>query len=458
MYKLVFRTLSAVILLVGAFIVLSGCEEKKENQKPFMSPTQETTYENVNEKVAGVVAKNFISFMDERFVSAKVVKVQPITGLDGQIEMYAVNFDPKGYVITSADIRNEPIFGFSTENNLPEISFNDISPETEGFLSLLHMSMSFNKWLRDEGENDKGAPSLIVSNANNWENLSRDENNFVLLRVDYIREKLKDKIYFQTGSCKGYTYEKDSTVDDTGILLSTQWGQRKPYNCYTPKNYPVGCVAVAMGQIMRYHRHPQYINWDIMPDSNSYADTIPCDSMTSGYHEMARLLADIGHNIYTLYGSDGSTSLICWARKSLVEDYGYSGDADIEFFDFNRMIRQLRDRRLPLYYSATTTSDFWGLPSLKDGHAFVIDGYKQNARVYTKYEENGPTCSPRKKLVCIDRKEVFIHVNFGWYGGTDGWYNAYWRYLENGKSEPHICWPKGNEYNRVIMCIYDIHP
>ena len=76
MYKLVFRTLSAVILLVGAFIVLSGCEEKKENPKPFMSPTQETTYENVNEKVARVVAKNFISFMDERFVSAKVVKAQ----------------------------------------------------------------------------------------------------------------------------------------------------------------------------------------------------------------------------------------------------------------------------------------------------------------------------------------------------------------------------------------------
>ncbi len=30
MYKLVFRTLSAVILLVGAFIVLSGCEKKME--------------------------------------------------------------------------------------------------------------------------------------------------------------------------------------------------------------------------------------------------------------------------------------------------------------------------------------------------------------------------------------------------------------------------------------------
>ena len=30
MYKLVFRTLSAVILLVGAFIILSRCEKKKD--------------------------------------------------------------------------------------------------------------------------------------------------------------------------------------------------------------------------------------------------------------------------------------------------------------------------------------------------------------------------------------------------------------------------------------------
>ena len=73
-------------------------------------------------------------------------------------------------------------------------------------------------------------------------------------------------------------------------------------------------------------------------------------------------------------------------------------------------------------------------------------------------EENGPTCFPRKKLVCIKRKEAFIHVNFGWYGSADGWYEAYWMQLENGKSEPHICWPKGDEYNRMIMCIYDIHP
>ena len=34
MKKLIFKTLSAVILLIGAFIVLGGCEKEKENKNP----------------------------------------------------------------------------------------------------------------------------------------------------------------------------------------------------------------------------------------------------------------------------------------------------------------------------------------------------------------------------------------------------------------------------------------
>ena len=34
MKKLIFKTLSAVILLIGAFVVLIGCEKEKENKNP----------------------------------------------------------------------------------------------------------------------------------------------------------------------------------------------------------------------------------------------------------------------------------------------------------------------------------------------------------------------------------------------------------------------------------------
>lgn len=420
----------------------------------FRAPGQEITYENVNAYVASVVAKKFISFMDERFASAEVVSIQPIVDLEGKIEMYAVNFNPKGYVITSADIRNEPIFSFSTEDNVSEISFNKDFPD--GFLSLLNMTMSFNKWIREEGE--EKAPELVFANLNDWEDLSRIENNMVLLTVDYIREKLKDKIYSPI-SCSGYTYEKDSVAYDTGILLRTTWGQNKPYNCYVPNNYPAGCVAVAMAQIMKYHRHPQNIKWDIMPNNSYYLENTPCDSMTLGEQEMAQMIANIGYNTHTLYASGGSTSFVWWARKSFVEDYNYSHDADIETLDFKRMVNQLKDKRLPLYYSATIPLA-WpnNLPDPTEGHAFVIDGYRQNVKVYTKYDYDVPTCTPPIRKVCTINKDIFLHVNFGGSGSSDGWYNVYWKHLRNGDFEPYISWPQGKEYTRFILCIYDIHP
>ena len=39
-------------------------------------------------------------------------------------------------------------------------------------------------------------------------------------------------------------------------LLSTVWGQGSPYNYYCPNQWPVGCVATAMSQIMNYWKFP----------------------------------------------------------------------------------------------------------------------------------------------------------------------------------------------------------
>ena len=54
-----------------------------------------------------------------------------------------------------------------------------------------------------------------------------------------------------------------------GVLLETaNWGQGEPYNRMTPENAVTGCVATAMGIIMRYHEYPdKAVN---PPASNSY--------------------------------------------------------------------------------------------------------------------------------------------------------------------------------------------
>lgn len=39
-------------------------------------------------------------------------------------------------------------------------------------------------------------------------------------------------------------------------LVTAKWGQGSPYNALCPENLRVGCVAVAMGQIMHFWKHP----------------------------------------------------------------------------------------------------------------------------------------------------------------------------------------------------------
>ena len=61
-----------------------------------------------------------------------------------------------------------------------------------------------------------------------------------------------------------------SGLDDVRVepLVKSRWGQENNsmyinygepcFNYYTPNNYPCGCVATAMAQVMRYHRHPAF--------------------------------------------------------------------------------------------------------------------------------------------------------------------------------------------------------
>ena len=39
-------------------------------------------------------------------------------------------------------------------------------------------------------------------------------------------------------------------------LIQTTWSQTSPYNDQCPDNMLAGCVAIAMAQVMNYHKYP----------------------------------------------------------------------------------------------------------------------------------------------------------------------------------------------------------
>ena len=201
-----------------------------------------------------------------------------------------------------------------------------------------------------------------------------------------------------------------------GVLLETaNWGQGEPYNRMTPENAVTGCVATAMGIIMRYHEYPDkavnppasnsywYVgdpietkidysegyNWDNMP--LSYSDYTDVQA-----NEVSKLLYHCGANVEMIYNQDGggeSGTQTIRVAKALSEVFGYSPSVRYlqreayRWDEWKAMIRAELDAGYPLIYD--------GQNPVGGGHAFVCDGYTP---------------------------EGLFHINWGWNGDSNGYY------------------------------------
>ena len=191
-------------------------------------------------------------------------------------------------------------------------------------------------------------------------------------------------------------------------LLTCHWEQNYPFNLYTPApdgvNTPTGCVATATAQLMYYHKWPKvrpatYINsegseaqksvdylWKDMRDRAK-------DMSTRGRDAVGVLMRDVGKAVRMHYYYKGSNSNLHYAMEALRNNFGYS-------------VRHLyKDYMLAgTFHEALLNELAEGYPVLICGgsHVFVLDGY--------------------------DRRG-FVHVNWGWGGEHDGYFDINTIYL-----------------------------
>ena len=191
-------------------------------------------------------------------------------------------------------------------------------------------------------------------------------------------------------------------------LLTCHWEQNYPFNLYTPApdgvNTPTGCVATATAQLMYYHKWPKsrpnaYIfsqgteaqksadyQWQYMKDYAKQMDN-------KGGDAVGVLMRDVGKAVRMHYYYKGSNSNLHYAMEALRNNFGYS-------------VRHLyKDYMLAgTFHEALLNELAEGYPVLVCGgsHVFVFDGY--------------------------DRRG-FVHVNWGWGGEHDGYFDINTIYL-----------------------------
>lgn len=232
----------------------------------------------------------------------------------------------------------------------------------------------------------------------------------------------------QTATRAAFTGEK--------LLKTAEWNQMAPFNKYTPNNYVTGCVATAGAIVMKHHGYPAKgtgshsytLNGKTL--SANFEHTYDWASMPAKYDGtndaafdgVARLMADLGVAVEMKYNKDGSGAYIGNLVTALQKYYGYSklshlmAIEDVGAEAWNGRLREEIDANRPVLYAASDPT--------RGGHAFVIDGYK---------DEN-------------------FSVNWGWGGYCDGFYQIGALNPEsNGK-------PEGDKYNVGQSAVFGMQP
>ena len=263
--------------------------------------------------------------------------------------------------------------------------------------------------------------------------------------AENLPDGLKDllKSYERQIAALGSSYQANQTATRaafTGekLLNTAKWNQDNPFNKYTPNGYPTGCVATAGAIVMKYHGYPakgtgsHSYTWNGKTLSANFEEyTYDWASMPAKYDKtnaadfdgVARLMADLGVAVEMKYAKDGSGSYIGDLVTALQKYYGYSklshlmAIEDVGAEAWNSRLREEIDANRPVLYAASD-------PNTGGGHAFVIDGYKDES----------------------------FSVNWGWGGYCDGFYKIG---ALNPQSEGK---PTGDKYNVGQSAVFGMEP
>ncbi len=330
------------------------------------------------------VAKNFY-FQNAQNCSSKSYNEINLTvdyiesGVSNIFYVFGIE-NSKGFIVTSAQDFVKPILGFSNMNN---INFSDLSPE------LKYMLDGYAEQIKFGIENNARATKEV---ATKWQSLQIQSSN------------------------------RTSVVETEGPLILSNWNQSPHYEdlCPTDANGDhavVGCVAVAMAQVMKYYDYPSqgegtnYYNdndgnvhdaSNINYGNETYAWANMPISISGENLDVAKLMYHCGQTVQMDWEVASSGTQSAYIVGALADHFRYSsgaheysrddywGNPNYTDAEWEQMIRDEIDLLRPMIYSGFSDDG---------GHAWDCDGYRT--------DNNG---------------DYLYHMNYGWGGYGNGWF------------------------------------
>jgi len=366
----------------------------------------------VTEKDVASAVKGWLNLDSSPFdspLNRDVVNVNRYVDDNKETLFFVVSLESGGYVITSADDMISPIIAFSQSGTFNASAGNPL-------WSLLTQDLQGrNTYIKNVAVKAAAPGVLSMTDRAELDEIQGVQSDWQLLISSADDQSAVGALGI-------------SSISDLRVapLLQTTWGQTtaggvNTYNYYTPNNYPDGCVATALSQVMRYHEYPiagigvlqkniavdgfpqvaytrggdgsgGAYSWSSMPLNPGGATTLAERQM------IGSLCYDAGVSVEMSYAFDGSGTDTLFAADALKNVFGYSNavkqyrpaeDGGISTADFIKSINPNLDASLPVIL---------GIRDSTGGHAIVCDGYGYNM------------------------DSMYHHLNMGWEGSDDVWY------------------------------------
>lgn len=379
-YKVSLMTATVVMT-----IVLSSCAEIPQS-KGMLADNNKLISLGTAEEIALKVANTLKFFnitknggviqtsKDKR--TWQIREVVTINNFEGTPGIYAINLDPTGFVLISANLGKHPVLAFS---------------ETQSFYQDIGHRGGLTQWVNMQTE--KVHPREV------------DKSEIAMKKMQKLWGYFLDKANRNS--------DRYTTRAEIGPLIYSEWGQVADYNisnelehCDYKEKYnhhaPAGCVAVAVGQVMRKWEYDDQLRfkWDDMPlRGNSTNAKVG--------KNIAPLLYDIGKRLSMNYTCQSASARMNKV-EGVLESYGYSPTMDYVGFSDSVIVNELVEGR-PLI-----------MRGAKEGggsHAWVVAGYKK-----LQYTAAASVDTSKMEVGSLNHVNYAYYMNWGWEGKSNGYY------------------------------------
>ncbi len=439
--------------LLLSILALSGCLREESETLPTAQTTQVTTpVRPVSEALAELNA-----MLQEVHAATRTAKqtydVSDVVAIGGAAAtrssdtpalpdtlVYVVNFDgDNGFAVLGAHRALAPVFAITENGNLdPRTLERKIGQAYDCFVSGQAAESVTRADDSEYTDHDASYPPIVP------ELLGRSIAAYSLDISDWGR--ITGPITPNDFKYVGTTYSDWNTKIKVGPLVEMKWGQKYPFNLSCPShenikggNCYVGCVMVAIGQIMASNQRPTRApagsnisyNWTELKSISNYMNVkqfYDYYDTKALFQQKPELLTRCIHlsDFLTYLGSKDCCDANYNATATTADDDDairtlkfldpvFYGKAKIQNLSESLTeIYNMLNNNKPLYAGGYRADDDWYV-----GHAWVIDGYMERQRIkYNKYVNSAGAT----RVENIPEQEKLLHCNWGWSGACDGYF------------------------------------